>query len=103
MTRSNRDFFRIIRNNLIYALVLGGIAFVAAFFFGTPIPWGETLRLFLAIGFLAALFEEMSNLNAKVEQLETANSERSEELSKLMELRKELTDLKQRIPELRAK
>ena len=99
MTRFDWDLMRTILFNMIYALFLGGIVYVSAFLFGFPVPWGETVSLFLAIGFLAALCEELSALKAKVEQLELANSAQSKELSCLSELREELLDLKRRIPE----
>ncbi len=53
----------------------------------------------LAIGFLAALCEELSALKAKAEQLQLANSAQSKELSSLSELREKLLDLKRRMPE----
>ncbi|MEE8114716.1 MAG: hypothetical protein V3T23_10215 [Nitrososphaerales archaeon] len=99
MTRSKWDLMRTIRFNILYALFWGGIVGVSAFLFGIPVPWREFVGFILAIGFLAALCEELSALKAKVEQLELANSAQSKELSSLSELREELLDLKRRIPE----
>jgi len=111
MTRFDWDIMRTIWFNMIYALVLSGFAFVAAFLFGFSLSWKETTGFLLAVGFLAALCQELSALKAKVEQLERANSAQSQESSslsslselgeELSELREELLDLKSRIPEPR--